>query len=131
VNRIRDLGRSGRLGLLLFLAWWTLAAVFSVIAENGTTDGDGYWWLIIPYLALYLVIGALIGRWWAVGLPLLHVLWAAPVEVLDLSDAEMPPLVGVVFDVALGGPVLAVGVLTRHLARRWSRSSPSGAAGSN
>jgi len=72
------------------------------------------WWVIFLVFAFHVVVGVGIGRWWALGLPLVWALLSIPAEGYDT-----PVAVQIAFQTLfLWAPALAIGVAASKLARR-------------
>jgi hypothetical protein len=72
------------------------------------------WWVISLVLAFHVAVGAAVGRWWALALP---VAWA--VISIPADGYDTPVATQIAFQTPfLWAPALAVGVAASKLARR-------------
>ncbi|TMJ98346.1 MAG: hypothetical protein E6G67_00450 [Actinobacteria bacterium] len=75
------------------------------------------WWVYGLVLVLHAGVGAWIGRWWAVALP---ILWA--VISIPAGGYDTPLVVVIAFQTPLfWAPAILIGVVARRLARRHVR----------
>jgi hypothetical protein len=100
-----------------------LVITYFVWEANGTFDdeaGRGGWVLAV-LVAAHVGAGVLIGRFWAVALPLA---WAA-IALPATGDGETPPSLVLLFQAPFFWcPAILLGVLVRK-APRWWRARPS------
>jgi hypothetical protein len=84
------------------------------------SDAGGFA-LLALFGAIHLAVGLIAGRWWAVPLPLLTVLLAAPAGYPDANKGEPLPIwSGLALFAPIAVLLVAVGVGVRRLAVRSS-----------
>jgi hypothetical protein len=80
------------------------------------------WWVILLVLTFHVAVGAAVGRWWGLGLPLVWAVISVPADGYDTPVATQ-----IAFQTLfLWAPALAVGIAGSKLARLpflWARSS--------
>jgi hypothetical protein len=96
------------------------------VVMEGQFPSGGVWadlvTLALP--AVQLAVGLLIGRWWALALPMLAVLLAVPAGYPDASTGEPLPIW---FGMAFFSPLALLLVAAGVAVARW-RAKPRGAA---
>ena len=86
---------------------------------DGTDPNPTSWWALSALLLFHVVVGAAIGRWWAILLPLAWSALSIPAEGYDT-----PVWIIVLFQTPFfWAPALALGVAARKLARRTATAS--------
>lgn len=73
-------------------------------------------WLLIPFCVLHLLVGSLVRQSWALALPLINFAWALPADLLELTEAEPPPVWDAVLALVIGAPILGLGVVVGRTA---------------
>jgi hypothetical protein len=89
------------------------------LAERQAGFGSDVAWVVFVIVggALHLTTGFVIGRWWAIALPILAILAAVPAGYPDDSRGEPLPIwFGVAWFIA---PVGAVLIVLGVIARQW------------
>jgi hypothetical protein len=100
-----------RAGAVVF--YLGLGAAYSYLGWNQPYS----WWVVSAFLLIHVVTGFLIGRWWAVLLPLV---WALVSVGADGYDTPLHVIV--LFQTPFfWAPALALGVLLRHAGREPMR----------
>jgi hypothetical protein len=94
--------------LVLMTAW-----IYGIFERGAYYD---VWWIPLV-LALHLVVGYAIGRWWAIALAAMVPILAVPAG--DAEHGDTPAFVPMLWYAGAYGALLAVGVL---LARRRTSS---------
>lgn len=93
------------------------------VANTGSESWDQ--WLFPLIVLLQPALGFAVGRWWAVGLPVLVVPISIPAgtpEITDTLSEPLPMWFGLMYGAVVAVPLVAVGVLGRKIYGWRSRS---------
>jgi hypothetical protein len=82
------------------------------------------------WMGSYLLMGFLVGRWWAIPLAFLPILVAVPAGASELDEDRMAISQMLVASTLIGGaPLTAIGLVARWVMDGATRRRSSGAAG--
>lgn len=106
---------------LLIATGYLVACLLWIYGPASSDQTDGIWWLVALGL-LQPTFGALVGRWWAVPVPIALVPMSIPA---GYGSGELPLWFGVMFLAAFAAPLVLGGVVARKFGAYYVRRNES------
>jgi hypothetical protein len=104
-------------GYLIVMTSW----IYWLNAGHSIEDS---WWTVAPLAIVQIAVGYVIGRWWALLLPLALPVIALPAGYPESQYSEPAPLwFGMIYAAAFAIPFTLVGVFARRVIQRFSGAS--------